>query len=216
MADESRPSMSDYLQNRRNLLMDEWYAVPPPQTNQLSQYSDPLAPYRRPEPDTGNPVGDFFRQMRRGDLPVQRDVRDWLKEHPMLKEFGARVLQGPVPFTHGTAAWAARTPFAQRHSAITGGKPVSDPPLWWDDILIPSLREYQAQINSSTGLVARNRNSIQSTLGMTNETPVTRAQFDRAQRFLDEGYTNRNSPASNLRTPQERGWWLDTIPGGGE
>jgi hypothetical protein len=57
---------------------------------------DPLAPYRKPPEMTGHPVGDFFRRLNSGQLPVQQSMRAWFNDNPMAKEFGARALMAPA------------------------------------------------------------------------------------------------------------------------
>jgi hypothetical protein len=41
---------------------------------------------------------------------------------------------------------------------------------------------------------------------------MSNAHYDQLLQMLESGYMNRNSPSTNLRTPKERGWWLNTIP----
>jgi hypothetical protein len=140
--------------------------------------------------------------MNRGDLPWQQSMSAWFREHPTVREFAGRALtelplalRSPLGARIGNdAVWAARVP-----SGVTGGLP--NPRLYVRDAA-GKVRETRPDefINSSAGIARYH--PLQSRLG-------TRAPED--------GYlthANRNAPASNLRTPGERRWWLDRIPGG--
>lgn len=128
------------------------------------------------------------------------------------REFLMRALtqlpQLPLAIPHTTTAWAGRTP-----SAITGGRPRGNVPYDYMEEYHPHLAPLA---NSSSGIQQRFPLTLQagSRMGYRAQDPMPSAHYNRLVRMLDDGYGNRNSPSANLRTSQERAWWLNRIPGG--
>lgn len=183
---------------------------------------DPLAQYRgRPAFQTTNPIINFVRAMDAGRLPPQQAARGWLAEHPTAQAFAERLPMLPLAIGNPAVAWAGRTPGIVRgpgslHEGgptITGGRP--DAPIRMREAIGLDLLPIS---ESSAGLQARFPNTLRigSRMGYRGGDPMPPAHYNRLLRLIQQGHDNRNAPPGNLRTPTERSWWLQRIPGGEE
>jgi hypothetical protein len=117
----------------------------------------------------------------------------------LLAQLGLLAARSPHGARIGNdAVWAARAP-----SGVTGGNP-SGKFLG---------NNFHSIYDSSRMLPLRAENPVTG-LGFRGDTPLPPTQYNRMLQFFEEGHANRNAPASSLRTPRERGWWLDNVPGG--